>query len=287
MKHNLIAKFKAVIIGLVALTTFSFNNIIEQTTVNAKAKTVMIQRKAQHKKVYKSKHNKKKSRKIGKKAKKTKPKMPNKKPANSIKHNTATQADLVPDLTVNTPKIDDFFADIISKYYLLGCCFAKSKITYGYDNVDLADQQTINEAIKQINDLQIVKLLPAQTNPDITIHMDSKTIQNSLELGMTYYHDLPNGNYKHLNVISSIDIYIHKKAVADQINLGANPKLLINNIALHEIGHALGLAHVPSTINNNVIMNAAVNCLAIPTNDGLHENLDQYYKNGLAILYKN
>ena len=287
MKHNLIAKFKAVIIGLVALTTFSFNNIIEQTTVNAKAKTVMIKKKKQAKKGNQGKRHQKKHAYSSKKAKKAKATLLNKKPVNAVKPDTIKQADLVPDLTVNTPKIDAFSADIISKYYLLGCCFAKSTITYGYDNVALVDQQTINDAVKQINDLQIVKLLPAQTNPDITIHMDSKTIQNSLELGMTYYHDLPNGNYKHLNVISSIDIYIHKKAVADQINLGANKKLLINNIALHEIGHALGLAHVPSIINNNVIMNATVNCLAIPTNDGLHENLDQYYKNGLAVLYKN
>lgn len=287
MKPNLIAKFKAVIIGLVILTTFSLNNITEQTTVNAKAKTVMLQKKKQVKKGNQGKRHQKKHAYSRKKAKKTKPKMPNKKPVNSIKPNTVRQADLVPDLTVNTPKIDAFSADIISKYYLLGCCFAKSKITYGYDNVALVDQQTINEAVKQINNLQIVKLLPAQTNPDITIYMDNKTVQNSLELGMTYYHDLPNGNYKHLNVISSVDIYIHKNTVANQISLGANPKLLINNIALHEIGHALGLAHVPSTINNNAIMNAAVNCLAIPTNDGLHENLDQYYKNGLAILYKN
>ena len=287
MKHNLIAKFKAVIIGLVALITFSFNNITEQTTVNAKTKTVMLQKKKQAKKGNQGKRHQKKHAYSSKKAKKVKPKTLNKKQVNAVKPDTVKQADLVPDLTVNTPKIDDFSADIISKYYLLGCCFAKSKITYGYDNVALADQQTINGAVKQINNLQIVKLLPAQNNPDITIHVDSGTAQNSSELGITCYHDRPNGNYKNLTVISSIDIYIHKNAVADQINLGANKKLLINNIALHEIGHALGLAHVPSIINNNVIMNATVNCLAIPTNDGLHENLDQYYKNGLAVLYKN
>lgn len=287
MKHNLIAKFKAVIIGLVALTTFSFNNITAQITINAKAKTVMIKKKQQAKKGNQSKRYKKKPAYSSKKAKKAKPKSPKKNPTNTIKHNTIKQADLVPDLTVNTPKLDAFSADIISKYYLLGCCFAKSEITYGYDNVALADQQTINGAVKQINDLQIVKLLPAQTNPDITIHADSGTAQHSSELGLTCYHNRPNGNYKNLSVISSIDIYIHKNAVADQISLGANPKLLINNIALHEIGHALGLAHVPNTINNNVIMNAKVDCLAIPTSDGLHENLDQYYKNGLAILYKN
>ena len=54
MKPNLIAKFKAVIIGLVILTTFSFNNITEQTTVNAKAKTVMLQKKKQVKKAIKA-----------------------------------------------------------------------------------------------------------------------------------------------------------------------------------------------------------------------------------------
>lgn len=81
MKHNLIAKFKAAIIGLVALTTFSFNNITEQTTVSAKAKTVTIQKKKQAKK---GKRHQKKHAYSSKKAKNTKSKTLNKKSVNSI-----------------------------------------------------------------------------------------------------------------------------------------------------------------------------------------------------------
>lgn len=61
MKNNIITKFKVVVIGLVALATLSFNTMTEQTTVNAKAKTITVQKKAQHKKSYKGKHKDRKS----------------------------------------------------------------------------------------------------------------------------------------------------------------------------------------------------------------------------------
>lgn len=293
MKNNLITKFKAVVIGLVALATLSFNTMTEQTPVNAKAKTVTVQKKTQHKKGNKGKHNKKKKAKIRKKAKKIKPKAPSKNHTILTDNNIDTETDLVPDLTVNTPKIDVFSVDTISKYYLLGSCFTKNEITYGYDNVASEDQQDINEAVKQINDLQIVKLQLTKNNPDITIHIDNHPItdsdmaQNSVEMGVTYYHYMANAKYKNLNVFSSTDIYIHKNVIDNEENLGANPKVLMSHITLHELGHALGLDHIPNTVSNDIIMNATCNCFTIPTNDGLHQNLDQYYKNGLAIIYKN
>ena len=155
-------KLKATIITLLALTTITpAVSTVEPVTVNAKARTVIAHKKSQFKKGYKYKYNMKKHVYIGHKKKKIKYENPEKyylflcasKPVYKIKP--------IPDVYTNTPKIDDFTQDILDKYHLNGYRFAKTNITYNYNDVSDADQKIINDAIKQVNDLDIVTLMPA------------------------------------------------------------------------------------------------------------------------------
>ena len=155
-------KLKATIITLLALITITPTvSITEPITVNAKAKTVIAHKKSQFKKGYTYKYNKKKHVYIGHKKKKIKYEDPDKyypylcasKPVHKIKP--------IPDVYTNTPKIDNFTQDILDKYHLNGYRFAKTDITYNYNDVSDADQKIIEDAIKQVNDLDIVTLMPA------------------------------------------------------------------------------------------------------------------------------
>ena len=67
----------------------------------------------------------------------------------------------IPDVYTNTPKIDNFTQEVLDKYHLSGNRFSKTNITYSYNNVSDTDQKIINDAIKEINDLGIISLTPA------------------------------------------------------------------------------------------------------------------------------
>jgi len=137
-------KLKATIITLLALTTITPTiSTVDPATVNAKAKTVIAHKKTQFKKDYKYKYNKKKRVYIGHKKKKIKYENPDKyypylcasKPVYKIKP--------IPDVYTNTPKINDFTPDILNKYHLNGYRFAKTNITYNYNDVSDADQKSL------------------------------------------------------------------------------------------------------------------------------------------------
>ena len=155
-------KLKATIITLLALTTITPTiSTVEPVTINAKAKTVIAHKKSQFKKGYKYKYKKKKHVYIGHKKKKIKYEDPDKyypylcasKPVYKIKP--------IPDVYTNTPKIDNFTQEVLDKYHLSGNRFSKTNITYSYNNVSDTDQKIINDAIKEINDLGIISLTPA------------------------------------------------------------------------------------------------------------------------------
>ena len=292
MKHNLIAKFKAVIIGLVALTTFSFNNITEQTTVNAKAKTVIAKKKSQFKKGYKYTYNKKKHVYIGKKRKKVKYEDPNKYYPYLCAENPVYKIKPIKDITKNTPKIDNFGPVILNNYYLTGYRFAKNTITYQCNNANQSEQNIINDAITQINDLSIVKLTPVNTNADINININNDPIDVNddltNDLGVTYSYFKWSQKYHGLTLTLNADIELNKVAIKDHSSIQPQEEdLVMNSVIIHEIGHALGLAHVPFAIEKDIIMNPACNPTTISSYDRKHTLIDQYYKNGLAILYKN
>ena len=155
-------KLKATISTLLALIIIKpAISTVEPVTVNAKAKTVIAYKKSQFKKGSKYKYNKKQHVYIGHKKKKIKYEDPDKyyqylcasKPVHKIKP--------IPDVYTNTPKIDNFTPDILNKYHLNGYRFPKTNFTYSYNDISDADQKIINDAIKQVNDLGIINLTPA------------------------------------------------------------------------------------------------------------------------------
>ena len=148
---NIIQKLKLIVITTLALvTTMPGNPIITPITVNAK--TVIAHKKSQFEKGYKYKYNKKKKIKY-EDYDKYYPYLFASKPVYKIKP--------IPDVYTNTPKIDDFTQDILNKYHLNGYRFPKTNITYSYNDISDADQKIINDAIKQVNDLGIINLTPA------------------------------------------------------------------------------------------------------------------------------
>ena len=287
---NMIKRLQTFIITTLALMVVM--PIAQPITVNAKAKVVIAQKKSQFKKGYKYTYNNKKHVYIGKKRKKVKYEDPNKyypylcaeKPIYKIKP--------IKDITKNTPKVDNFGPVILNNYYLTGYRFAKNTITYQCNNANQSEQNIINDAITQINDLGIVKLTPVNTNADINININNDPIDVNddltNDLGVTYSYFKWSQKYHGLTLTLNADIELNKVAIKDHSSIQPQEEdLVMNSVIIHEIGHALGLAHVPFAIEKDIIMNPACNPTTISSYDRKHTLIDQYYKNGLAILYKN
>lgn len=157
-----IKKLKATTITLLALITITpAISTVEPVTVNAKAKTVIAHKKSQFKKGYKYKYNKKKHVYTGHKKKKIKYENPDKYYPYLCANKPVYKIKPIPDVYTNTPKIDNFTPNILDKYHLNGYHFAKTNLTYSYNDVSNDDQKIINDAIKKVNDLGIINLTPA------------------------------------------------------------------------------------------------------------------------------
>ena len=268
---NMIKRLQTFMITTLVLITAM--PIAQPITVNAKAKSVVVKKKAKHKK---TKY---------KKAKKQNPNLSAENPVYKIKP--------IPDLTKNTPKIDDFGPVVLNNYYLSGYRFPTNKITYKCNNnISQSDQKIINDAIMQINDLGIVKLAPVNTDADININTDTNPIDVNDDLtnalGVNHSYFKWSQKYHGLTLTLNADIELHKVSIKDHSNVEPEEEdLVMNAVVIHEIGHALGLDHVPVAIEKDIIMNPAFGPTTISSYDRKHALIDQYYKNGLAILYKN
>ena len=179
----------------------------------------------------------------------------------------------------DVPKISKFNDTIADKYDLSYFRWSKTKITINYNNLSLKQQEIAQEAINQINDLDIVKLVKTNGKANITLTA-TNNIGKEPTLGLTN-NDSVGQTYKNLDLLSKSTITLCNPLLEKHGN-NNNYDLLVNNTIIHEIGHALGLKHTNK--NNTDIM--APHSKPI-SNDNLHSIIDQNYINGLAILYQN
>ena len=179
----------------------------------------------------------------------------------------------------DVPKISKFTDTITDKYDLSCFRWSKTKITINYNNLSLKQQKIAQEAINQINDLNIVKLVKTNGKANITLTA-TNNIGKEPTLGLTN-NDSVGQTYKNLDLLSKSTITLCNPLLEKHGN-NNNYDLLVNNTIIHEIGHALGLKHTNK--NNTDIM--APHSKPI-SNDNLHSIIDQNYINGLAILYQN
>lgn len=298
---TIIKKLKIIIITTLALaTTAPINPIITPITVSAKAKTVIAHKKSQFKKGYKYKYNKKKHVYIGHKKKKihyVEPKNIDYNPENTERYrvdHAIYPINDIPELTVNTPKINNFTDEVKSEYHLEGNRFSNKTITYQCNDLNDKDKALVDTAIQEINALDIVKLVKTNNknaqinfNTDTNKPSDEEIGNNEIIFGMTSFGPSEPELYKNLRIINHTNVYLHKYAIIEYDSKNTIPDLSMNIIILHEVGHALGLNHVAETVHKNIIMNPSSDRRKIPSTDSVHTYIDQYYKNALAVLYNN
>lgn len=275
MKVKFTRIFKLLIVGMTALTVASAN--FEPTVVSAANHVKSHRIIKKHKTV-------KKKKKIVEVATNTGAGVETQtKPVNSI-----------PDLAKDTPEIADFNQEVLTKYSLLGYIWQKPhSITYAYQNMSDHQAALIDTEVKAINDLGIVHLVKGNyANSDININLtnnlhDKYHMQDKLDYyGMTAPYFFPDSNFKGLQYFGRADIDLGN----DSINKHADNDYdtLFKSVILHELGHALGLDHLPDNIKEQNIMTDGINGSEyVRKNTNGEVAIDQYFINSLAILYHN
>ena len=183
----------------------------------------------------------------------------------------------------DVPKISNFTDNILNKYNIVDGRWAKTTITYNNNKLSNEQQNIVEDAINQINGLNIVTLVKTnKNNANITFTLKDKSNKNeplgdaeTEDTGQTY-HGL------FISKTSKITFY------TDELNKSSanNYKLTLNKLTIHEVGHALGLDH--DQVNKSAIMYPIIYVTKnINSLDSTHVAIDQDYINGLAILYQN
>ena len=182
----------------------------------------------------------------------------------------------------DVPKISNFTDKVLNKYNLSGDRWAKTKITYNDDKLSNEQQKIVEDAINQINNLNIVKLIRTnKANAKLTFALKDKNNGRDL-LGNAYTEDT--GQPYHGLFISKTSKI---KFFTNELNKPTvtNYALTLNNLTIHEIGHALGLDH--NLEDKSAIMYPTLYIKDIKTIDSTHTAIDQDYINRLALLYQN
>ncbi|RMC55936.1 hypothetical protein F5ESL0261_01905 [Lactobacillus sp. ESL0261] len=181
----------------------------------------------------------------------------------------------------DVPKISSFTDHILNKYNLSGDRWAKTTITYNNNKLPNEQQRIVENAIQQINELNIVTLIKTKKKKaNIIIKLANKSPKEP-RLGYTETE----GTGQKYN-----GLFVYKQNIVtlytDEINkaTGDDYKLTVNQVTIHEIGHALGLDH---NTNQSEIMYPTFFIKKVNTIDSTHVAIDQDYINGLAILYQN
>ena len=289
MQIKLNKKFIKIVVAALALITA--NATVAPTTIT-NLTTVLAKAKKYHKKVKKTKKSKKKAYIIAKYYDEFKPgysytynkkkgvfigqKM--KKDPSSITDSNEPKIEKA-NSTYNVPKVKEFTKNIIANYNLEGDRWSKTNITVNIQTLTNEQQQIAKDAIEQINNLNIINLTITTKKANITI---VPVEQNKTASAKTRVEDTGD-TYKNLNLIETTTIELYNPTINNHSN--GNYPLELNKIILHELGHAVGLEHTHSDINN--IMNSTTYTKNTNTIDPTHAAIDQDYINGLAILYQN
>ena len=289
MEIKLNRKFIKLCVTALALITTS--TIVAPTTIS-NVTSVSAKAKKHHKKVKKTKKSKKKTYVIAKYYDEFKPGYSyiyNKKKGVFIghkmkKHHSSTTDSDDPKIekatsTYNVPKVKKFTKKIENEYNIYDERWAKNTITYHIEQVNNEQKQIIEEAIAQINNINIIKLEETNKRPDITISILRK---NGTRLGQSII-ETSGDHYKNLDLLESAKVELFNDIITEYAN--GNYALELNQVVLHEIGHSLGLNH-----NNNdktKIMYPVAYIDQMTKLDSTHVAIDQDYINGLAILYQN